>query len=260
MRVAVVTLLALVMGLFTGAPSGETAGVVIRADLNGQPARLTLPTGEPKGLVMWFHGQGGGVDNRVDGPFLRGLTRNGYAIASSTFHYEAWGNAASTDDAARLTEWAEDQLDLPVSVWVSGSMGGATSLNALVHGVTPPPCWYGVKPAISLNRMDAVPTGPKFISAAYGGAVPDDRNPVENVAALPSEVRYRIVASPDDTWVPLDENGGALVSQLVERGADATYVAATGPHEDPSHFDTGDLVDFVESCNGATPGSDTASD
>ena len=268
MRVAVLAVLALVVSLvalpFIGAPSGEQAGTVLRADLNGQPARLTLPTGEgrPKGLVVWFHGQGGSVNDRVDGPFLRALTRDGYAIASSSFHYQAWGNPASTDDAALLTTWAEEQTGLTVSLWVSGSMGGATSLNAMLHGVTPPPCWYGVKPAISLNRMDAVPTGTKFIGLAYGPFVPADRNPVKNIASLPSDVRYRVVASPDDTWVPINENGGALVSELDARGVDATYVPASGPHEDPSHFDSGDLVDFARTCDAdaSVPSTDVAAD
>lgn len=259
MRVAVVAILASVLGLFVGAPSGESAASVVRTELNGQEARLTLPTGTPKGLVMWFHGQGGGVNDRIDGPFLRSLTRDGYAIASSSFHFQSWGNAASTDDAARLTEWAEEQVGLPVSTWVSGSMGGAVSLNALLHGVKPPACWYGVKPAISLNRMENVPTGRKFIAAAYGGTVPADRNPVRNIASLPTDVRYRVVASPEDDWVPIDENGGALVSGLTKRGVDATYVAAIGPHEHISHWDSGDLVDFANSCNELTPGSDVAS-
>ncbi len=258
MRVAVVAVLSLVLSLLTSAPSGETAGGVVRDTLEGQPARLTLPTGDgpPKGLVMWFHGQGGSVNDRVDGPFLRALTRDGYAIASSSFHNQSWGNAASTDDALRLTAWAEEQVGLPVSLWVSGSMGASISLNALLHGVDPPTCWYGVKPAISLNRMDAVPTGNKYISLAYGGAVPADRNPVRNVASLPADVRYRVVASPDDPWVPINENGGALISQLDARGVDATYVAASGPHEDPSHWDSGDLVDFANSCD---PPAGTAS-
>ncbi|CAN5234736.1 hypothetical protein BH09ACT12_BH09ACT12_04890 [soil metagenome] len=262
MRVAVVAMAAVLVGLFTGAPSGEKAASVVRASLNGQPVRLTLPTGsgEPKGLVIWFHGQGGGVNDRVDGPFLRALTRDGYAIASSSFHYQSWGNAESTDDTVRLAAWAEDEVGLPVSVWVSGSMGGAISLNALLHGVTAPPCWYGVKPAISLDRMDAVPTSTKFIAIAYDGVVPADRNPVENVAALPADVRYRVVASPDDTWVPIDENGGALISQLDARGVDATSLAASGPHEDASHWDSGDLVEFANSCDGAPASSESASD
>ncbi|MGA8847856.1 MAG: hypothetical protein WB471_14670 [Nocardioides sp.] len=262
MRVAVVVLLALAMGLLLSAPSGERAGSVVRGDLAGQPVRLTLPTGTstPKGLVMWFHGQGGSVNDRVDGPFLRALTRDGYAIASSSFHYQSWGNEASTEDTVRLTEWAEDQVGLPVTLWVSGSMGGSISLNAMLHGVTPPSCWYGVKPAISLNRMDAVPTGNKFIALAYGGTVPAERNPVRNVADLPADVRYRVVASPEDTWVPINENGGALISQLDDRGVDATYVAATGRHEDPSHWDSGDLVDFARSCDGSSPVSESATD
>ncbi len=262
MRVAVVAMLALVMGLFLGAPSGEQAGSVVRGELEGQPARLTLPTGDapPKGLVMWFHGQGGSVNDRVDGPFLRALTRDGYAIASSSFHYQSWGNEASTDDTVRLMQWAEEKVGLPVTLWVSGSMGASISLNALLHDVAPPSCWYGVKPAISLNRMDAVPTGNKFIDLAYDGVVPVERNPVRNLAALPADVRYRVVASPDDTWVPINQNGGALVSQLDARGVDASYLAATGPHEDPSHWDSGDLVDFARSCDGSTPSSDSASD
>lgn len=261
MRVAVVALLALVVSLLTGAPSGTIAGATIRTELNGEPARLELPTGgDPRGLVMYFHGQGGGVDDRIDGPFLRGLTRAGYAVASSSFHDESWGNEASTDDTERLTAWAEEQVGLPVTLWVSGSMGGAISLNALLHGDARPACWYGVKPAISLNQMDAVPTGRRFITAAYGGNVPPDRNPVKNLAELPTDVRYRVVASPDDDWVPIDQNGGALVSQLDARGVDVSYLAATGAHQDPSHFDTGDLVEFADSCSDPDASTDTASD
>ena len=262
MRVAVVAVLTLLVSLLTGAPTGEQAASVVRSELEGQPARLTLPTGDdpPKGLVVWFHGQGGSVNDRVDGAFLRALTRDGYAIASSSFHYQSWGNEASTDDTERLTSWAEEQVGVPVTLWVSGSMGASIALNALVHDVTPPSCWYAVKPAISLNRMDAVPTGNKYIALAYDGAVPADRNPVRNLDALPPDVRYRVVASPDDTWVPINENGGALVSRLDARGVDVSYVVASGPHEDPSHWDSGDLVDFARSCDGATPDSDSASD
>ncbi|MEN8673512.1 hypothetical protein [Nocardioides sp.] len=261
MRVAVVAVLAVLVSVLTAGASGETAGSVVRDNLNGEDVRLTLPTGSgpPKGLVIWFHGQGGGVNDKIDGPFLRTLTREGYAIASSEFHLQAWGNAETTDDTVRLTEWAEEQVGMPVLLWVSGSMGGATSLNAMLHGATPPTCWYGVKPAISLNRMDEVPTATRFIQLAYGPVVPADRNPVRNVADLPAEVRYRVVASPDDPWVPIDENGGALVSQLDARGVDVSYLAATGIHEDPSHFDSADLLAFANSC-ASEPAADSASD
>lgn len=257
MRVAVVALLAMIASLFVSAPSGEKAGVVVRDSLNGEAVRLNLPTGtaKPKGLVIWFHGQGGNVNDRIDGPFLSALRRDGYAIASSDFHLQSWGNEASTDDTDRLVEWAEEKAGVPVSLWVSGSMGGAISLNALLHGAPAPDCWYGVKPAISLDQMDAVPTGTRYIRLAFGGSVPDDRNPVKNLDALPTDVRYRVVASPDDQWVPIDQNGGALVYALDRRGLDVTYLAASGPHEDPSHWDSADLVSFANSCLDDAPTS-----
>ncbi|CAN5695611.1 hypothetical protein BH11ACT8_BH11ACT8_27730 [soil metagenome] len=262
MRVAVVALLAVLVSVFTIGPSGEQgvdgaegeAGTVIRSKLGDvgdeQNVRLSLPTNvvQPRGLVIWFHGQGGNVNDRINTPFLTSLLRNGYAIASSDFHLQSWGNAASTDDATRLIAWAEEQTGAPVTLWVSGSMGGAISLNALTHGVEVPPCWYGVKPALSLTMMDAVPTGNRFIKLAYGGEVPVDRNPVRNFDALPSDVRYRVVASPDDQWVPIGENGGALLSKLDQRGVEVSYLPATGPHEDPSHWDAEDLVTFADSC------------
>lgn len=250
MRFAVVALLAALVVSVTQGPTGELPGRVIRSELAGERVRLTLPTGsgDPKGLVVWFHGQGGNVNDRIDGPFVGALVRDGYAVASSDFHLQSWGNAESTADAARLIEWATQQLELPVSLWVSGSMGGAVSLNALVHGVERPACWYGVKPAISLTKMDAVPTATRFIGKAFAGDVPVDRNPIRNVDRLPTDVRYRVVASPDDTWVPMDQNAGVLVTGLENAGVEATYLLASGPHEDPSHWNSADLLDFAESC------------
>ncbi|WP_370248072.1 alpha/beta hydrolase family protein [Nocardioides sp.] len=250
MRAAIVALLALLVIGLTTAASGEKAGRVVRSELAGESVRLDLPTGDgrPKGLAVWFHGQGGNVNDRMQGPWLSALRRDGWAIASSDFHLQSWGNAASTDDVQRLTAWASEQVGLPVTLWVSGSMGGSVSLNALLHGEARPRCWYGVKPAISLKRMDAVPTADRYIAEAFGGDVPPDRNPVFNVDALPRDLVYRVVASPEDTWVPLDENGGALVSQLDALGVDVSYLPAEGPHEDPSHWDSVDLVAFANGC------------
>lgn len=260
-RVAVVTLLTAVLVAVTTGASGERAGGVVRDEIDGQAVRLTLPTGDaaPRGLAIYFHGQGGGVDDRVDGPWIGALLRSGWAVASSAFHDESWGNPASTSDTVALTDWAEERAGVPVSLWVSGSMGGAVSLNAMLHGAEPPACWYGVKPAIDLTRMSRVMGADRFIAEAYGGPVPADRNPVRNLASLPDDVRYRVVASPEDELVDLGENGGALISTLTQRGDDITYHLVVGPHEDPSHFDPTDLEQFGDYClgDGPSPRSDT---
>lgn len=252
-KVTAIAVLALFLVGVATASSGERTGKVETTKLAGQSARLSFPSGSgtPKGIALWFHGQGGNAANRVQGPWLESLRRAGWVIASSDFHFTSWGNAASTEDARRLVAWAEAETGLEVKVWVSGSMGGAVALNALNFGVQPPPCWYGVKPAISLTQMENVPGGRKFIAAAFNGKVPADRDPVRNLESLPTSTRYRVVASQDDHWVLYDENAGPLIRTLTGLGADVSLLRATGLHEDPSHFNAQDLVQFAESCRGA---------
>jgi hypothetical protein len=253
MRLMGVVVVALLVALLSSAPSGEQAGTTVRSELAGESVRLTLPTGEPKGLVVWFHGQGGNVNDRIDGPFLSALRRDGWAIASSNFHAQSWGNPASTEDAALLLQWAREHTGMHPALWVSGSMGGAVSLNAMLHGVPPPPCWYGVKPAIALTRMQAVPGAPGFIRDAFGGPVPQDRNPVANLDVLPLQTRYRVVSSKDDQWLDYHENAGSLISTLGARGADVTELSVQGRHDDPSHWNAPDLVTFANTCLDADP-------
>jgi hypothetical protein len=249
-KVAAVVALVVVAVGSTSVSTGERDGTVVRGNLAGQAVRLSLPSGvgEPKGIALWFHGQGGGADHRVDSPWLEALRRDGWAIASSDFHSTSWGNEASTDDTSRLVEWAEEQTGLEVEMWVAGSMGGAVSLNALNFGVRPPPCWYGVKPAISLTQMDFVPGGRRFIASAYGGAVPTERDPVRNLASLPPDTRYRVVASKDDHWVLYDQNSEPLIRSLTDLGAEVSLLPARGLHEDPSHWNAPDLVSFADTC------------
>lgn len=249
-KTLVVSALAILVVGFTTASSGERPGTNIRSSLDGESVRLALPSGDgtPKGVALWFHGQGGNANNRVESPWLEALRRDGWVIASSDFHSTSWGNPESTEDTRRLINWAEDRTGLEVKLWVSGSMGGAVTLNALNFGIEAPPCWYGVKPAISLTQMDKVPGGPGYIRSAYAGPVPPNRDPVRNLTSLPTQIRYRVVASPTDHWVIYDQNTGPLISALLSLGADVSLLEATGLHEDPSHWNADDLKLFANSC------------
>jgi hypothetical protein len=242
---------AVVMVLGTATATAEApTGEVIRGRLKAQDVRLSLPpTADPKGVAIFFHGQTGGVDNRMDEPWLQALVRSGWVVASSDFHTASWGNEVSTEDTALLAEWATEQTGEPVRLFVSGSMGATVSLNAMTHGVQAPACWYGVKPAVDPTRMDAVPGADRIIKEAFGGqAIPVDRNPALNIDRLSVETRYRLVASVNDQWVRYDENAGLLASGLERRGAEVSILPVTGTHDDPLHFDVGDLVDFASRC------------
>jgi hypothetical protein len=120
----------------------------------------------------------------------------------------------------------------------------------MTHGVEAPPCWYGVKPAVALGQMDNVPGADRIIRQAFHGKVPHDRNPVDNIAGLSVETRYRFVASPEDTWVFRDQNTDRLAAGLRARGADVSILTVHGTHDDDSHWDAEDLVEFAETCLG----------
>jgi hypothetical protein len=228
------------------APSGS----VIYGRVKGQDVRLSMPpTHHPKGIAVYFHGQNGGVDNRMDEPWLQALVRNGWIVASSDFHTDSWGNEESTEDTTNLIAWAEEQThNAPIKLYVSGSMGGTVSLNAMTHAGLTPPCWYGVKPAVDLTKMDNVPGADRIIREAFGGSVPFDRNPVNVINELPTSTRYRMVTSPEDTWVRESENTGKLAAGLEAQGAQVSVLLVHGTHDDPSHFDVDDLLNFATSC------------
>lgn len=244
--------LAFVMVLATATATAEAPmGSVIYGKLwDNQDVRLSMPpTDEPKGIAVFFHGQNGHVDNRMDDPWLQALVRSGWIVAASDFHTDSWGNDASTEDTRQLVEWAEQESGgVPVRMFVSGSMGGSVSLNAMVHGVEAPACWYGVKPAVNLNAMGNVPGAPRIIREAFGGPVPADRNPIDNIHLMPTSTRYRMVSSPADTWVFRSKNTDPLAAGLKARGAKVSILTVHGTHDDPSHFDAGDLVEFASRC------------
>jgi alpha/beta superfamily hydrolase len=260
--IAIVAGVLIVLATATATADAPT-GSIIYGRVKAQDVRLSMPpTEHPKGIAIFFHGQNGGVDNRMDDPWLQSLVSAGWVVASSDFHTDSWGNEASTEDTENLIAWAEEQTDdLPIRMYVSGSMGGSVSLNAMIHGTDPePPCWYGVKPAIDLTKMTNVPGATRIIKEAYAGAVPFDRNPINTMDELPTSTRYRFVTSPEDTWVTEADNTAKISAALQARGADVSVFVVHGTHDDPSHFDNEDLLAFAKTCEDAAPtaGGDTA--
>lgn len=204
----VAVVLAIFLVVATAGSTGEEPGSMVYGTLAGQDVRLSLPaTDEPLSVALFFHGQTGGVDNRMDEPWLQSLLRAGWIIASSDFHTASWGNEASTQDTELLAQWATEQSGEPVRLFVSGSMGATVSLNALTHGLQAPACWYAVKPAVDATRMGNVPGATRIIRQAHAGRrVPADRNPATQASRLPLETRDRMVSSYEDPGVVRTEN------------------------------------------------------
>jgi len=249
---AVALALMLIMATATATSELPTGSVLYGRVWDDQQVRMSMPpTDKPKGIAVFFHGQNGHVDNRMDDPWLQALVRDGWIVAASDFHTDSWGNEASTQDTKALIEWAQQESGgVPVRLFVSGSMGGSVSLNAMTHGVEAPPCWYGVKPALDLGEMDNVPGADRIIREAFDGRFPADRNPVDNIARMPTETRYRFVASHEDAWVFRAQNTEPVADGLKARGAEVSILTAHGTHDDASHWNADDLVAFANSCVG----------
>ena len=73
-------------------------------------------------------------------------------------------------------------------------------------------------------------------------------DPIKQVGELPWATKYRVVGSLEDQWVHYGQNAGKLIAGLRERGMDVSSFRATGPHEDPSHFNDADFLQFASSC------------
>lgn len=222
----------------------------VYATLDGERVRLDLPLDgrEPAGLALWFHGQGGDENFRMNGPWLNALRREGWAVAAGNLHGSSWGSPPAVQDAARLLAWAEKETGKKATLFVAGSMGAAVSINAMTGGLPAPKCWYGTMPVVDLDAVKAVPESSAQIREAWGGSVPSAMNPVNRLSMLPISTTYRVLASPQDKWVPKVDNADVLVRDLKRTGAVVSALSVTGPHGDPSHFQDADLARFAAGC------------
>ena len=226
------------------ADGARTSGAV----LNGQNVRIDLPTGAAAvGVALWFPEQEGTADTRMNESWLNAIRADGWAVASSDYHGNSWGNASAVQDTRDLIAWAQEQSGQPVRMFVAASMGATTSLNTLIGGASPS-CWYGAGPVVDLNTIGALQGSANEIAAAYSGASSAAGNPAGRLAALPPTTKYRIIASAGDTLVPALVNGDTLEAYLATSGYNVTSRTATGQHGDPSHFSDEDLRTFARGC------------
>lgn len=232
----------------TGLPANADGERTIMARLNGQTVRIDLPTGGvPAGTALWFHGQGGDANGRMNSSWLNSIRAKGWAIASSDYHRNAWGNAAAVQDTKELMAWAQEKSGQPVRLFIAASMGSTTSLNTLIDGASPS-CWYGVDPVVDLSAVGSVQNSAKQIAEAYAGALVSSGNPAAHLAALPKSTQYRIVASPGDTMVPAASNANSLEAYLTTAGFTVSSMTVSGEHGDASHFNGRDLAAFAVGC------------
>lgn len=216
----------------------------IEGTIDGQRFRIEYdPDVNPIGVAVWFHGQNGDIDSRLDDPMLRNLVNDGWVVAASEMRGNNWGNHESVEDVTRLVEFAQEKTDARTVLFAAASMGGVASLNSIRFGQVEATCWWGTMPVVDLDAAaESVPNAREEMSAAFGETAIEPYNP--SSGDLPA-ARYRILWSPDDITVVASENA-ALLEGMVS--SELTFKEVTGPHNSPAHFDADDLREFAASC------------
>jgi hypothetical protein len=224
-------------------------GTTVTDSLAGQGVRLDFPlTGGMVGLAIYFHGAGAQVDSKMGEAWLNGIRARGWAVASGDLHGDAWGSPPAVADAVALAAWARARTGLRAKLLIGASMGGVASLNAILDRALQPTCWFGPQPVVDLNAVSLVPNADAQIAQLYGGRPPASSNPADRLDQLPTWIRYRVIISREDTWVPPAAHADRLIAVLLAKGADVSSVTVSGSHLDASHFRPEDLVAFADGC------------
>ena len=237
---------------------GQAIMVLVPSVGSANPYNSAVPTG----VVMYHHGSGEGADalltDSLKATCVNALLNAGYILAGSNAAGQNWGNQAGTDAYAGLDKYLRDNYNVKgVGLW-SQSAGGPSGLSSLVQakikGIVG---WLGTYPVCNLANMISLGTYASAINTAYGitgvgsATYANKTYGLEPVARVASDYRnipMRFYASLSDTVVPGAQHSTLLQAIVAATRREATLVACSGTHGDPSHFVPSEYVAFFDRC------------
>lgn len=245
----------------TGGPLTATLQLPIRnASLYRSPdgthsVHLYSPATPNGQLVIYHHGTGEDDESPVSALPLASVTAAlldaGYHVAADQAHGTAWGNDKALQDYADTYAWVLAQGVAPTATkFLAASMGGISALLCIAQARIPNVTHFaGIYPATNLAACYNISSLKSAINNAYGGAA---AYPVNSVGhdpmlydpAVYTGVRFRCWASTGDTTVKKVDNADAFSALVAPVTAEASVVACTGNHGDPSHYQPADVVAF----------------
>jgi acetyl esterase/lipase len=210
-------------------------------DDRSQFVELTLPTGEPKGVVVVVHGGfwKAAYDIEYGRPLAASLAEHGWAAWNVEYRRvgNGGGDPATFDDVATAIDaLAEQDLDLSRVLGLGHSAGGHLVTWAASRGRYPR--W---QTSVDLTGVVAQ-AGVLSLDAAYdehlgGGAVaaflghrpgPDDAR-LDPIQQVPLEIPVHCIHGTDDTTVPVSQSRD-YVAAARAAGATAGLTEVAGDH------------------------------
>lgn len=209
-----------------------------------QPYTVEVPTNYDK-LLIYFHGSGETIESiKADTqkrPIFDRLKSEGYIVAYSNAHGNAWGNQASVDDYKQLSDYLHNKYKITDTVFLSQSMGGLAGLQTVANGNVPVSCWAGIYPAINIEALDALGIHPSITTAFPDKSQIKKHSPIHRTNY---DIPMRIYASTGDTIVPTASN----TESFVTANPQVEWVKTVGDHGDQSNFQARDLANFYKNC------------
>lgn len=188
-------------------------------------------------------------------PITEALQDAGYFVASAWAGGNNWGNRIGVAAYAELYRHMVATYDITRTVVWAQSMGGLTALTAIASGEIPAKGWLGIYPSCNLADAYDIDHFLFNIRDAFGfqtdGEYPTRTagyDPVLHAAGAYNGVRFRFLASPDDTVVPKSTNTDVMAAHIAAVTPEHDIVVCSGAHGDPSHFDLADTLAFFDRC------------
>lgn len=244
-------------GLTSLVVSGHPAGPIglrTQGEINyatgGETTYLHVPASPNGKLVIACHGHGSNpIETGWTSSLYKGtwdaLVASGFTVVVPNMGGNLWGNAAAQGYLSALHALMVSTFDLDPACYLWGtSMGAGAALTAIAKDTLPVRAAYLAQSITDLSQLWANPSF-STLPAAYGNdtALRDQYNPISQPASAFAGVPLLFVASASDTTAVKTVQTDAMVAHL---GAATTVytVAATGNHNDGSHYRPQDTVNF----------------
>lgn len=192
--------------------------------------------GSIKGVVLTFHGLGGG---HKDAPTTQELewARNGGLVVHPYYGPWAWMNRQARAMVDELVEaiYALHELKEEIPLFsTGGSMGGQGSLLYSRYSKRRISACFANCPACDLHfHFNERPDLPPTIRWAFQGYPEDldslltEHSPLHQVAAMP-DIPYRIIHGDKDPAVAKPNHSDKMVAAMRQRNLDVDYVEVAG--------------------------------
>lgn len=223
---------------------------------------LCVPTVTTGVLMICAHGHNGSEET-INNPQMI-TTRDqaldqGWLVASSYAHGNAWSNDTALDDYRRVYDWVESMFTITDVLLHGQSMGGLTVMNLTAKDAIP-----DVRATVSidgaLNLASAYASGSykAAITAAYGIAANGsdyaqktaDHDAVLQPVAAYKDKRLLIESSPADTSIPKATNSDVFYQNYMGYPSLLTTFSGAGTHVAAENYFPDDVMAFFRSAIG----------